>query len=74
MMVLELTCKLDAVLGVLKRPTVNLDQSTEVLIQKRERARQDKNWKIADQIRDQLAKMGIVLEDTAGGTKWKKKV
>ncbi|MCI0531225.1 MAG: cysteine--tRNA ligase [candidate division Zixibacteria bacterium] len=74
MTVLELTCKLDSVLGVLKRPAISIDQTAEELIQKREKARQDKNWKMADQIRDQLAERGIVLEDTSGGTKWKKKV
>jgi cysteinyl-tRNA synthetase len=40
-------------------------------IQLREKARADKNFKLADQIRDELLKKGIVLEDTKDGVRWK---
>ncbi len=33
---------------------------------------QNKNFEIADQIREELLKEGIILEDTKSGTKWKK--
>ncbi len=42
----------------------------EALIQKRSEARQAKDWVKADQIRDELAKRHVVLEDTADGTIW----
>ncbi|MBM7623961.1 cysteine--tRNA ligase [Sporohalobacter salinus] len=43
----------------------------ELLLEVRSKARKDKNWELADQIRDELAKLGIVLEDTPQGTDWK---
>ncbi len=43
----------------------------ESLIAERERARQEKNWKKADEIREQLAAMNIVLKDRPDGTHWK---
>lgn len=44
----------------------------EELIAKRNEARKDKNWALADQYRDELLKEGIALEDTAGGTLWRR--
>jgi cysteinyl-tRNA synthetase len=41
-------------------------------IQARLDARAQKNWAQADTIRDSLLEKGIVLEDTAGGTTWRK--
>jgi cysteinyl-tRNA synthetase len=43
----------------------------EGLITEREEARNKKNWARADEIRDQLASQGIVLEDTSKGTTWR---
>ena len=72
--VLEFLCKIDAVLGVLKKPEARLEEKAEELIRKRDQARSDKNWQLADQIRRQLSEMGIILEDTTSGTKWKKTI
>jgi cysteinyl-tRNA synthetase len=44
----------------------------EALIAKRNQARADKDWTVADQVRDELTAMGIVLEDAAGKTTWRK--
>ncbi len=44
----------------------------ENLIAQRNAARQAKNWAEADRIRNLLAEQGIVLEDTAGGTTWRR--
>ncbi|TNH12207.1 cysteine--tRNA ligase, partial [Testudinibacter sp. TR-2022] len=44
----------------------------EALIQQRNQARTDKNWAAADQARDKLNAMGIILEDSADGTIWRK--
>ncbi len=41
------------------------------LIDERNAAREKKNWKKADEIRDYLGSLGIVLEDRADGTDWK---
>ncbi|MBF8728401.1 cysteine--tRNA ligase [Pseudomonas putida] len=43
----------------------------EGLIQARLQARADKNWGESDRIRDQLTAMGVVLEDSKGGTTWR---
>ena len=43
----------------------------EMLIASRAQARADKNWAESDRIRDELAKIGVVLEDRADGTIWK---
>ena len=63
--------ELTGVLGlVYNRKTETLDSDVEALIEARTNARKEKNWAEADRIRDQLKKMGIVLEDTAQGVKW----
>lgn len=43
----------------------------ELLIELRKDARIGKNWFLADKIRDELSKIGIILEDTKEGTEWK---
>jgi cysteinyl-tRNA synthetase len=47
-------------------------EQVEALIQKRNQARQDKDWANADAARDELNALGVVLEDGAGGTSWRK--
>jgi cysteinyl-tRNA synthetase len=49
-----------------------LPEDASKLINEREEARKKKNWKKADEIREQLGKMGIIIEDTAQGTKWRR--
>jgi cysteinyl-tRNA synthetase len=48
------------------------DEAIEEMMQQRETARKEKDWAEADRIRDELASRGIVLEDTAHGTRWKR--
>lgn len=50
------------------------DETTkiEALIEARNTARAEKDWAKADQVRDQLTEMGIVLEDNAGQTSWRR--
>ena len=42
-----------------------------VKLDERKEARKEKNWQRADEIRDELAKEGIEIEDTENGTRWK---
>ncbi len=49
-----------------------LDADVEALIAKRQQARKDKNFALADEIRNELLLKGIVLEDTREGVKWKR--
>ena len=48
------------------------DNEIEGYIQKRKQAREDKDFKLSDKIRDDLLDKGIVLEDSEAGTIWKK--
>ena len=48
------------------------DAAIDALIAEREQARTDRDFARADEIRDQLAAMGVVLEDGAGGTRWRR--
>ncbi|MEM3578351.1 MAG: cysteine--tRNA ligase [Candidatus Bathyarchaeia archaeon] len=48
-----------------------LPEEAEILIKKREEARKAKDWKTADRIREQLRAMGIIVEDTPQGVKWR---
>ena len=47
------------------------DSLVGLLIDLRNAARQNKNFDTADQIRDSLTNMGIVLEDAQGTTRWR---
>jgi cysteinyl-tRNA synthetase len=63
---------LDNVLAVLPREQEDTI-SSELMkkIEEREKARADKNYELADQLRKELLKQGIVLEDTKDGVRWK---
>jgi cysteinyl-tRNA synthetase len=47
-------------------------EKVEALIVKRNTARANKNWADADAARDELNALGVVLEDSAQGTTWRK--
>lgn len=49
-----------------------LTEEVENLIRKREEARKSKDFETADEIRDRLKEMGIILEDAPTGVRWKK--
>ena len=52
---------------------INLDNDLiENMIARRADAKLNKNFELADQIREELINEGIILEDTKSGTKWKK--
>jgi len=48
------------------------NRQIEVLIERRAQARQNRNWAESDRIRDELKAQGIILEDTAGRTTWRR--
>jgi cyanophycinase-like exopeptidase/predicted transcriptional regulator len=51
----------------------NLAPFVELLIELRQKLRAARQWELADELRDRLAALGIVLEDAAGGTTWRKR-
>jgi len=65
------------IIGILEADTAKQDDEIagklmEIIIGIRQDARKEKNWAVADRIRDELKKAGIVLEDTPQGVRWKK--
>ena len=70
---LDTIVHLSDVLGLLVNKEAEvLDEDIERLIEERQTARKEKNFKRADEIRDQLADMGIILKDTREGVQWKR--
>ena len=69
----EILEKLLEVLGIhAERKEESLDARVEALIEERQTARKEKNYARADEIRAELTAMGILLEDTKEGVKWKR--
>ncbi|WP_234123328.1 cysteine--tRNA ligase [Clostridium hydrogenum] len=69
---LDLIRGLGKPLGILQKSTVtSLEDEIEKLIQERQEARKNRDFKLADKIRDDLKARGIILEDTPEGVRWK---
>jgi len=65
---------LDGVLAVLPdEEEEQLPSDAMEKIEEREKARREKNYKLADQIRNELLQQGIILEDTKDGVRWKRR-
>jgi cysteinyl-tRNA synthetase len=66
--------RFDSVLNVFGQPARGiLDEEIQKLIDERQGARHRRDFERGDQIRDELAERGIVLEDTKDGVRWKRK-
>ena len=63
---------LDRVLGVLQPPGDAVDAEVAALAQQRQAARVAKNWAESDRLRDEIARRGWVVQDTAQGPKLRK--
>jgi len=73
-LVLQKFVEMNEVLGILNTaPDEFLAEEIEHLIQQRNLARETKNWSQADDIRDKLLSMDIVIEDTPQGVRWRRK-
>ncbi len=69
----EEICRLCDVMGILtERKKEMLDEEIEQMIADRQRARKNKDFAQADAIRAKLSAIGIILEDTREGVKWKR--
>ena len=73
--ILEFLEKVDQRLAILppREQLVQGDERIESLIAQRNEARKNRNFALADRIRQQLLDMGVVIEDTREGTKWRRK-
>jgi cysteinyl-tRNA synthetase len=54
-----------------KQGSGDQDAQVNALIAERNEARKQKQWARSDQIRDQLKEMGVTIEDSKDGTKWR---
>ncbi|HTQ54066.1 MAG TPA: cysteine--tRNA ligase [Bryobacteraceae bacterium] len=73
---LEFLTQFDAVFDVLQPTAAGgqmPDDEVEARIRMRNDAKKARHFALADQIRQQLLELGIVLEDTKAGTRWKRK-
>ncbi|WP_129599422.1 cysteine--tRNA ligase [Anaerophilus nitritogenes] len=66
----DLFMELVGVLGLLQKEEKSLDEEIEKLVHDRQEARKNKDYALADKIRDDLKLRGIILEDTPQGVKW----
>ncbi|MGG3801506.1 cysteine--tRNA ligase [Metabacillus fastidiosus] len=64
--------QLGNVLGITFAENELLDEEIDDLIAQRIQARKDRDFALADEIRDKLKEMNIILEDTLQGTRWKR--
>ena len=70
---LDLIRELGEPLGILQKSTkCSLEEEIERLIEERQKARKERNFALADKIRDDLKARNIILEDTPQGVRWKK--
>ncbi len=68
---LELTSVLGLQLEVKKAVDQKADEIIDLLIEIRRELRQNKLWALSDRIRDRLAELGVILEDSKDGTSWR---
>ncbi|MEJ7624641.1 MAG: DALR domain-containing protein, partial [Pyrinomonadaceae bacterium] len=72
--VLEAVSKFDSVLGIFgATDDSSLDEEIEAIVAERQKARHSRDFTRSDQLRDELASKGIILEDTKDGVRWKRK-
>jgi cysteinyl-tRNA synthetase len=65
--------RIDPILDIFPKRDDALDASVEKLIDARNAARRSRNFGESDRIRDELLGKGIILEDTPGGTRWRRR-
>jgi cysteinyl-tRNA synthetase len=65
--------RIDPILDIFPKRDDALDSSVEKLIDARNAARRSRDFPESDRIRDELLSKGIILEDTPGGTRWRRK-
>ena len=58
-------------MGLKKSKSILSEEEILLKIKERNKAREEKNYKLADQIRNELIDKGVIIEDTNGKTTWK---
>ena len=73
--IIQTSRDLGGILGILEKEVTieeKLPKEVEKLIQQREEARKREDWKTADRIREEIRKLGYLLEDTLEGVRWRR--
>ena len=70
--VLQFMISVNEIFDILTETETRLTGEEKTLIDEREKARKNKNFKKADEIRKELAEKGVTVEDSAEGPRWKK--
>jgi cysteinyl-tRNA synthetase len=70
--VLEALTKADSVFGIMRFENESLDPELMALIKEREAARSSKDYKRADELRNELKNRGVLVQDSPDGPKWKR--
>jgi cysteinyl-tRNA synthetase len=63
---------MDRVLAVLPGEEATLDPQIQALLEARQAARAAQEWAASDRLRDDLAAMGVAVEDTRDGQRWRR--
>jgi cysteinyl-tRNA synthetase len=63
--------ELDAVLAILPDPAEDLPPEAATRLEAREAARAARDWAASDRLRDELAEIGVLVEDTRDGQRWR---
>jgi len=66
---------MDKILGLnlLKREKITIPKEIKELAEKRLKARENKNWKLSDELRDKINELGFVINDSNKGYELKRK-
>lgn len=71
---LKALSELDQVLAIMEREAVEIPDDVQKLFEDRQKARKEKNWAQADEIRDKIEVLGFVIEDSSSGSCVKPKI
>ena len=63
---------LDRVLAILPEEAADLPDGAAELLAARESARANRDWAASDRLRDELATLGVAVEDTRDGQRWRR--
>jgi cysteinyl-tRNA synthetase len=72
--IIDAIAEADAVLGIMRIEDESLSEDLQRLVDERDEARKNRDYKRADEIRETLMKRGIKLQDTPKGTTWSRVV
>jgi cysteinyl-tRNA synthetase len=69
---LEALRDLDRVLAILPDAGTDLEPEAAALLEARSAARASRDWTASDRLRDELAELGVIVEDTRDGQRWRR--